>query len=132
VFCSIHPFCVFVSGFILKIWDLFREDYCLQNRRKEVKYCSGSGIQAREADKSLLVIIEFHNDTKNIVVLDVSPCGSCKNRRIGGACRLHYQDDNNRRPGSSVSIRNRSTLRILSYCQWSLIFDTLMEAIRSS
>jgi hypothetical protein len=33
---------------------------------------------------------------KNGVFWDVTPCGSCKNRRFGGTQRLLHQDDNNR------------------------------------
>jgi hypothetical protein len=32
---------------------------------------------------------------KNVVVLDVTPCGSCENRRFGGTYRLHQQRDKN-------------------------------------
>jgi hypothetical protein len=28
---------------------------------------------------------------KNAVFMDVAPCGSCKNRRFGGTCRIHLQ-----------------------------------------
>jgi hypothetical protein len=33
---------------------------------------------------------------QNGVFWDVTPCGSCKNRRFGGTQRLHHQDDKNR------------------------------------
>jgi hypothetical protein len=33
--------------------------------------------------------------TKNAVLWDVKPCGSCKNRGYGGTYRLHYQGENN-------------------------------------
>jgi hypothetical protein len=33
---------------------------------------------------------------KNVVCWDVTPCGSCKNRRLGGTWRLLHQDDKNR------------------------------------
>jgi hypothetical protein len=29
----------------------------------------------------------------NFVFWDVTPCGSCKNRRFGGTYRLHHQGD---------------------------------------
>jgi hypothetical protein len=32
---------------------------------------------------------------KNAVFWDVTPCGSCKNRRFGGIYRLHHQGDTN-------------------------------------
>jgi hypothetical protein len=34
---------------------------------------------------------------KNVIFWDVTPCGSCKNRRLGGTCGLHHQGDKNRR-----------------------------------
>jgi hypothetical protein len=34
---------------------------------------------------------------KNAIFWDVTPCGSCKNRRFGGTYRLHHQGDKNRR-----------------------------------
>jgi hypothetical protein len=33
---------------------------------------------------------------KNSVLWDVTPCGSCKNRRFGGTYHLHHQGDKNR------------------------------------
>jgi hypothetical protein len=33
---------------------------------------------------------------KNGVFWDVTPCGSCKNRRFGGTWRLIHQGDKNR------------------------------------
>jgi hypothetical protein len=30
---------------------------------------------------------------KNVVVWNVTPCGSYKNRRFGGTWRFHYQGD---------------------------------------
>jgi hypothetical protein len=32
---------------------------------------------------------------KNAVFWDVTPCGSCKNQRLRGLYRLHYQGDKN-------------------------------------
>jgi hypothetical protein len=34
---------------------------------------------------------------KNAVFRDVTPCGPCKNRRLGRTYRLHHQGDKNRR-----------------------------------
>jgi cytidine deaminase len=39
---------------------------------------------------------------KNGVFWDVTPCGSCKNRRFGGTWRLHYQSDKNRGTRNNV------------------------------
>jgi hypothetical protein len=33
---------------------------------------------------------------KNAVFWDVTPCGSCKIRRLGGTYHVHHQDDKNR------------------------------------
>jgi hypothetical protein len=33
---------------------------------------------------------------KNGVISDVTPCGSCRNRRFGGTYRLLHQGDKNR------------------------------------
>jgi hypothetical protein len=35
--------------------------------------------------------------TKNGVFWEVTPCGSCKNRRFGRTYRLHHQDEKNKR-----------------------------------
>jgi hypothetical protein len=40
---------------------------------------------------------------RNAVFWDVTPCGSCKNRRLGGTQRLHHQGDKNRRTRNNVS-----------------------------
>jgi hypothetical protein len=39
---------------------------------------------------------------KNAIFLDATPCGSCKNRRSGGTCRLHHQGEKNRRTRNNV------------------------------
>jgi hypothetical protein len=40
---------------------------------------------------------------KNGVFSDVTPCGSCKNRRFGETSCLHHQGDKNRRNRNNVS-----------------------------
>jgi hypothetical protein len=40
---------------------------------------------------------------KNAVFWDVTPCGSCKNRRFGEIFRLHNLSDKNRRVGNNGS-----------------------------
>jgi hypothetical protein len=40
---------------------------------------------------------------KNAVFWDAKLCGSSKNRRFGGAYRLHHQADMNRRSSKNVS-----------------------------
>jgi hypothetical protein len=39
----------------------------------------------------------------NAVFWDVTPCGSCKERRFGGTYRLHHQGDMNQRARNNVS-----------------------------
>jgi hypothetical protein len=40
---------------------------------------------------------------KNADFWDVTPCGSGKNRPIGGMCRLHHQGDKNRRASKTLA-----------------------------
>jgi hypothetical protein len=40
---------------------------------------------------------------KNTVFWDVTPCGSCKNRRFGGTYHLHLHGDKNQRVRNNVS-----------------------------
>jgi hypothetical protein len=40
---------------------------------------------------------------KNAIFWEVTPCGSCKNRRFGGTQRLHHKGDNNRWTRHNVS-----------------------------
>jgi hypothetical protein len=47
-------------------------------------------------DWHLLSSEQLHGTMKNGVFWDVTPCGSCKNRRFGGAYRLHHQGKMNR------------------------------------
>jgi hypothetical protein len=62
------------------------------------------------------------NNKEYIVSLDVTPCGSCNNRRFRGTYRLHLQSENNQRTINNVSSDNnyftlrrilRSVLRLL-------------------
>jgi hypothetical protein len=78
---------------------------------------------------------------KNGVFWDVTPCGSCKNRRFGGTSRLHHQGDKNRstRKNSSCNLqpthaakkyqvsRVRRLLVTASAVPSSLILVTLMK-----
>jgi hypothetical protein len=50
---------------------------------------------------SYLPVYQIRN-MKKAVLLEVMPCGSCKNRRFGGTYRLHHQGDKNR-PARNVS-----------------------------
>jgi hypothetical protein len=40
---------------------------------------------------------------KNAVFWDVTPCGTCKNRRFGGSYRFYYQGDKNHGARNKVS-----------------------------
>jgi hypothetical protein len=58
--------------------------------------------------------LESSHHCKNLVFWDVTPCGSCKNRRFSKAYRLLLQGENNQRNRNNVSINmNCSTLRRL-------------------
>jgi hypothetical protein len=61
---------------------------------------------------------------KNAVFWNVTPCGSCKNRRFGGMYRLHHQGDKNWRARNNVS-SNYQPKHAAKKCY-------KMEAIRSS
>jgi hypothetical protein len=64
--------------------------------------------------------------TKNAVFWNVTPCGSCKNRRFRGTCRLHHQ-------GDKILHRVLQLLVIANVVPSLLILGTLvMKAIRSS
>jgi hypothetical protein len=81
---------------------------------------------------------------KNAVFWDVTPCGSCKNRRFGGIYRFHRQGEDN--PLASNNVRTIVTeagtaflrgvfqLRVIAnVVPMSSILATLkMEAIQSS
>jgi hypothetical protein len=79
---------------------------------------------------------------KNGVFLDVTPCGSCKNRRFGGTQRLLLQGDKNRwtRNNASSNYQLMHTLRSVrqllvraSVVPSSSILVTMMkEALSSS
>jgi hypothetical protein len=73
---------------------------------------------------------------KNGVCLDITPCGSCKNRYFGGEYRLHHQGDNRRATNNAAKKYNVSMFRLLFTAHVVPISQTLdilmMEAIRSS
>jgi hypothetical protein len=50
-----------------------------------------------------------HKVLKNDVFCDVTPCGSCKNRRFGGKYRLLHQGDKNRRTRTDASCNWQQT-----------------------
>jgi hypothetical protein len=52
---------------------------------------------------------------KNGVFLDVTPCGSCKNRRFGGTWCLLHQGDKNRWRQKSVN-GERTSVASCSLC----------------
>jgi hypothetical protein len=73
------------------------------------------------------------------VFLDVTPCGSCKNRHFGGTYRLHHLGNKNRRARNKVSSNffvPRSVLRLLvttiGIPSSPILVTLMMEAIRSS
>jgi amino acid permease len=49
---------------------------------------------------------KFKRNLKNIVFWDVSPCGSCRNRRFGRTYRLHLHGENNQRTKATLAIVN--------------------------
>jgi hypothetical protein len=55
--------------------------------------CSEEGYEVAEVELS----------TKNAVFWDMTPCGSCKNRRSGGTYRLHHQGEKTQLTGKKVN-----------------------------
>jgi hypothetical protein len=55
----------------------------------------GTTLQFLRSLRRLLVTANVVR-MKNGVFWVVTPCGSCKNRRFGGTCRLLHQGDKNR------------------------------------
>jgi hypothetical protein len=70
--------------------------------------------------------VETLNTTKNGVFWDVTPCGSCKNRRFRGTYCLHHQGDKNR------WTRNVLRLFTANIVPSSHILVTLMLEVLSS
>jgi hypothetical protein len=72
---------------------------------------------------------------KNGVFWDVTPCGSCKNRRFGGTSRLLHLGDENRWLGRTLAVTsNRRTLHqtnssfgIREYVNWTRSIEWLFE-----
>jgi hypothetical protein len=50
---------------------------------------------------------------KNVVLWDIMPCGTCKNRRFGGKYHLHQHGDKNRRASYYYAVPSSSILVIL-------------------
>jgi hypothetical protein len=77
---------------------------------------------------------------KNSVVWDMTPCGSCKNRRFGGTYRLRHQDEKISELGKTFAVSSTRTVHIVirlpvtdNIVLSSLILSTLMmQTIRSS
>jgi hypothetical protein len=73
---------------------------------------------------------------KNSVFWDVTPCGSCKNRRLGGNHLLHHQGEKNQRDRSNVSSIFRRVHQLLVIvnviCSPMILFTLIIEAISSS
>jgi hypothetical protein len=65
---------------------------------------------------------------KNGVFWDVTPCGSCKNRRFEGTYRLHYQGE------KRVFLRSVLQFLVTAYIvpRWPNVFTLMIEEIHSS
>jgi hypothetical protein len=69
---------------------------CFSQNIRGSELCKPSGIlKARKHSGRFEVFTTVI--TKIIVFWDVTPCGSCKNRRFGRTYFLHHQGDKNRR-----------------------------------
>jgi recombination DNA repair RAD52 pathway protein len=67
--------------------------------KRIVKICESLFVSPRDgsalSDNKYSVRFEVYTAVtmKNGVFWDVTSCGSCKNRRVGGTQRLHHQGD---------------------------------------
>jgi hypothetical protein len=85
-------------------------------------------------NEGIYTVIELLNyiTMKNGVFWDVTPCGSCKNRRFGGTQRLLHQGDKNRWTRKNTSCNQQPThaaSQLVAACvvPSSPIFVTLMK-----
>jgi hypothetical protein len=69
---------------------------------------------------------------ENVVFWDVTPCGSCKDRRFGGTYRIHHQGDKNRRATVFLRIVPRLLVTVNVVPSSPILVTLMMEAIRSS
>jgi hypothetical protein len=60
---------------------------------------------------------------KNAVFFDVTPYGSCKNRRFGGAYRLHHQGDKNRQARNDLQFTINLNLASLDPGIYSILTE---------
>jgi hypothetical protein len=68
---------------------------------------------------SLISVINYcktGKELKNVILWDVTLCGSRKNRRFGGIYRLHHRDDKNQRGKNSVNSNYQPTQAAKKYC----------------
>jgi hypothetical protein len=76
---------------------------------------------------------------KNAVFWDVTLCGSCKSRSVGGTYRFHQQGEKNRRAGNNMGsdwqpkqTAKKESLVTPNVPSSSILVTLMMEAIRSS
>jgi hypothetical protein len=74
------------------------EAICSPKRRFELELHGTKSQKASMTSRFLLVksVLRTTSWLKNGVFWEITPCGSCKNRRFGGTQRLHRQGDKNR------------------------------------
>jgi hypothetical protein len=62
---------------------------------------------------------------KNAVLCDVTPCGSCKNRRSEGTCRLLLQNRKIGKLGTTLAVTRKLGLLLTANVPSSLILSTM-------
>jgi hypothetical protein len=55
---------------------------------------------------------------KNAVFWDVTPCGSCKNRRFREKGRLHHQGDKTRRARNKLAVTSHRGNTLIGGCEF--------------
>jgi hypothetical protein len=82
-------------GWVREVWG------CIQNC--EWPHHASQRCANRYENKRKCCRIFTAVTMKNAFFWDVTPCGSCKNRRFGGSCHLHLQGRKHPRAKKSVS-----------------------------
>jgi hypothetical protein len=107
-----------------KIWGLhggYYEDCRLLGYKIPVRTSQETYYVSATQPSRLMMckIWGLHGGDYDAIFLDVTPCGSCNNRRFGWTYRLHHQGDQNPQTRLAVT-SNRSTLRRNTMVLWNV------------
>jgi hypothetical protein len=117
-------------------YEIFRMWF---DRSEKIKFCSISQFVIKHPKpyeiKHVFLLYNHSQYLKNTAFWDVSPCGSCKNRRFGGTYCLHPQGENNQRTKNTLAIATKySTLRRINHSmskeaiEWDILHGRRKES----